>query len=276
MGSFAGAMTWRLRAYQLLRDKKDGEKVDTNEYNNLKKLTKKSLINDRSQCLYCSYELQWYDLIPLISWLSLGGKCRKCHHPIGIFEPIIELGVALFFVVSYMFWPFSLNNGLEITRLIIWLITGVVLAISFAYDKKWFILPNIISYIIIGIGLLNFLIVIILSQDKMSAIVSIIGAIFILSGIYYILYKISKGRWIGFGDIKLGFGLALLLADWELAFVALFAANLIGCIIVIPAMVIGKLKRDSHVPFGPLLIVGTVIAFLVGNSLINWYLSLLS
>jgi prepilin signal peptidase PulO-like enzyme (type II secretory pathway) len=98
----------------------------------------------------------------------------------------------------------------------------------------------------------------------------------ILSGLYFALYQISKGKWVGFGDVKLGLGLALLLADWRFAFIALFAANLIGCIIVLPSMARGKLKRDSHVPFGPLLIIGSIIALLAGNYLISWYISCLS
>jgi len=99
-----------------------------------------------------------------------------------------------------------------------------------------------------------------------------VGAAVILSGLYLVLYLISRGKWIGFGDVKLGLGLALLLADWRLAFVALFAANLIGCLIVIPAMISGRLKRDSHVPFGPLLILGFVIAQFAGIYLIETYL----
>jgi leader peptidase (prepilin peptidase)/N-methyltransferase len=101
------------------------------------------------------------------------------------------------------------------------------------------------------------------------------GSIVILSGIYLILYQISHGKWIGFGDIKLGLGLALLLADWQLAFVALFMANIIGCLWVIPGMVVGKLKRNSHVPFGPLLIAGGLIAQMIGPYLISAYMSLL-
>jgi prepilin signal peptidase PulO-like enzyme (type II secretory pathway) len=94
----------------------------------------------------------------------------------------------------------------------------------------------------------------------------------ILSGVYLVLYWISKGKWIGFGDIKLGLGLALLLADFRLAFIALFAANLIGCLAVLPPMIAGKLKRDSHVPFGPLLIAGAIVAQLAGVYLFEWYI----
>ncbi|MDB5166893.1 MAG: hypothetical protein JWN26_38 [Candidatus Saccharibacteria bacterium] len=273
LGSFAGAMTWRLRSRQLVEDKKNGDEYDKSEYKKLKKLTEATVVNDRSQCLHCSYVLRWYDLIPLVSWISLGGKCRNCRKPIGYVEPLIELGVALFFVLSYMFWPYSLANPLEITRLIIWLVAGVGFAILFLYDTKWFLLPDKINFLIIGLGVLSSVIAVLLSSDIASTLASIGGSVLILSGLYFVLYKISKGRWVGFGDIKLGFGLALLLADYQLAFIAIFAANLIGCIIVIPGMISGKLKRNSHVPFGPLLILGTIVAQLVGLSLVDWYIS---
>lgn len=276
LGSFAGASMWRLRAYQLIQDKAEGENVDRIEYNRLKKLAKKSIMEDHSQCLYCSYKLQWYDLVPLVSWLFLKGKCRKCRKPIGCLEPLIELGVAAFFVLSYALWPVSLSNNVEIIRFIIWLIAGVALAILFAYDKKWFILPNSVNYFVVGLGAINSFLVILSSNDKASSLSSIIFSVLILSGLYLAIYLFSHGKWIGFGDIKLGLGLALLLADWRLAFIALFAANLVGCIIVLPAMLMGKLKRDSHVPFGPLLVTGVFIAALAGNYLLNLYFSCLT
>lgn len=275
LGSFAGASMWRLRARQLVQDKADGENIDSSEHKTLKKLTKLSLMKDRSQCLNCSYVLKWYDLVPLISWLALGGKCRKCRKQIGIFEPLIELGVAAFFVLSYAFWPYALSNGLEIARLVIWLMAGVGLAIMFAYDTKWFLLPSITNYIVIGLGLCSSVLVVIIAADKQSAVISIIGSVLILSGFYWLIGKISSGRWIGSGDVWLGLGLALLLADWRLAFITLFAANLVGSLIVLPAIITGKLNMKSHVPFGPLLIIGFIIAGLAGSYLINIYLAIL-
>lgn len=273
LGSFAGASVWRLRACQLKQDKIDGEHVDVGEYKSLEKLMKISKLKDRSRCLHCSYVLNWYDMIPLVSWLSLRGKCRKCRKPIGYMEPLIEFGVAVFFIVSYAFWPYSLNNGLEIARLVLWLLSGVGLAILFAYDQKWFLLPPIVNFAVIGIGACNSLLVVLVAQDKIGALLGVLGAVLILSGLYWVLNKVSDGKWIGLGDVWLGLGLALLLADWELAFIALFAANLIGCLIVLPAIISKKLNLKSHVPFGPLLIVGTVIAGLAGNYLVGVYLS---
>ena len=75
-GSFAGATVWRLRARQLKFDAKHGEKVTVAEKKAVAKLQKKPLHSDRSVCLHCGHELAWYDLLPLVSWLQLGGKCR--------------------------------------------------------------------------------------------------------------------------------------------------------------------------------------------------------
>lgn len=271
-GSFAGATMWRIKARSLRDDKRSGYSYDKESYKKLHKLIGVGLFKDRSQCLNCSYELKWYDLIPVISWVSLGGRCRKCRQSIGWLELIIELSVMLFFVLSFMFWP-SLSSNAQIIRLVIWLIAGVGLAISFAYDAKWAILPDVVTFPVIGLGVINTILVIATSSDKVMALVSVIGAILILSGLYQALYTISNGRWVGYGDVKLGLALALLLADWKLAFIALFLANLVGCLIVFPHLITKKLKRGSHVPFGPLLIIGFVISGLFGNYLIDIYLS---
>lgn len=270
-GSFAGATVWRLRARQLVADKAAGEHVDHTEYKKLKELAHEKPLKDHSRCLNCGYRLRWYDLIPLVSWIALSGRCRDCRKPIGIMEPLIELGTAAFFVVSYVLWPFDLTTGLQITQFIIWLISGVGLAIMFAYDARWFLLPDKINFAVIGLGLVSAILMITESPNHVGALLNVIGSIAVLSGIYYALYLISKGRWIGFGDIKLGLGLGLLLGDWQLAFIGLFFANLIGCLIVIPLMATGKLKRNSHVPFGPLLIAGAIVAKLVGMGIAAFY-----
>lgn len=274
LGSFAGASVWRLRALQLVEDEKDGDLSGHDELKKLKKIIKKPLIDDHSQCLHCSYQLKWYDLIPLFSWLSLGGRCRKCRRPIGYFEPLIELGVAAYFVLSFVFWPYELTTSIDIARLVIWLLSGVGLAIMFAYDAKWSLLPDVVSFIVIGFGFINSILVIATAPNLLGSLISVISAVVILSGLYLALYLFSKGKWIGFGDIKLGLGLALLLADWRLAFVALFVANLIGCVIVIPGMLAGKIKRDSHIPFGPLLIAGFVVACMFGVEIVEQYAAL--
>ena len=271
LGSFAGASVWRLRARQLEADKKAGEPIDHKEYTQLKKLAHQKVATDRSRCLHCGYELRWYDLIPLVSWLTLRGRCRECHKKIGNMEPLIELGTALFFVLSYLLWPVALTDAVSIAGFVTWLIAGVGLAIMFAYDTRWFLLPDKVNFAVIGLGLVSAVLTVISAADTVEAILSVVGSVAVLSGLYFVLFIASKGRWIGFGDIKLGLGLGLLLADWRLAIIALFLANFIGCLIVIPLMVSGKLKRTDHVPFGPLLIAGAIIAKLIGVGIVEFY-----
>lgn len=274
LGSFAGASVWRLRAHQLQRDKKAGEPVDAAEYKHLAPLTKASFSTDRSRCLHCNHVLAWYDLLPLVSWLSLGGKCRYCRTKIGWFEPLIELGLAAFFVLSYWLWPVPLDSVWMVAQFCVWLVAGVLLAILFAYDLKWYLLPNQIVFPLIGLGAVYAALGLLSSGVSVGALTSLAGAVAILSGLYYVLWLVSKGQWIGFGDVKLGLALALFTVDWQLAFIALFAANAIGCLLVLPGMAMGKIRRTTRVPFGPLLIAGTIVAVIWGPSLIHAYFTL--
>lgn len=271
-GSFAAAQVWRIRAAQLAADKKAKEPYDHKEYNRLKKLLGKSVAHDRSQCLSCGYALKWYDLIPVISWLSLGGKCRQCRKPIGWFELCMEVGLALFFVLSFLWWPGGIGSGFAIAHLALWLAAGVVLAMLFAYDAKWFLLPDRLTILLAMFGVAVVAVTAAQGSNVLVTILSALGSVAILSGLYAVIYVISKGQWVGFGDVKLGVGLGLLLVDWQLALVALFLANFIGCLVVIPLMAVKKLTRSSHVPFGPLLIAGTVLALFIGWPIITTYL----
>jgi prepilin signal peptidase PulO-like enzyme (type II secretory pathway) len=271
MGSFAGATVWRLRARQLVEDKKDGDSVDKDEYKKLLPLTERSFKTDRSQCLHCHHELRWYDLVPLASWLSTKGKCRYCHISIGIFEPLIELGVALLFVGSYLFWPHPLDSSLEIVQLGLWLTSAVLLTILFTYDLKWSLLPDRVVVPLIIVGGITAVLSIVGAPNILTAVIDLGLAVAILSGLYFVLWLYSKGTWIGFGDVKLGLALAFLVADWQFAFLTLFLANLIGCLIVIPSLLMGRITRQTHIPFGPLLIVGCVISLFFGETIISWY-----
>lgn len=272
-GSFAGAQVWRLRARQLVEDKKEGEHVDAQEYDRLLPLTKSSFSSDRSRCFHCSKTLAWYDLLPLVSWLSTGGRCRYCKKPIGAFEPLMEIGLGGVFVLSYALWPAALSSSLDVVAFFSWLVAATLLAVLFAYDMKWFLLPDSVVFPLIAVGGVFSILKIIDAADMAAASISIVGAVMVLSGLYFLLWFGSKGQWVGFGDVKLGLGLALILADWQLALLALFLANFIGSVIVIPGMLLGKVERKAHVPFGPLLIAGTVIALLLGERMISAYMS---
>lgn len=275
MGSFAGATVWRLRARQLVEDKAVGGRVSAQELKRLRPLTKVTFSTDRSRCLHCHHVLAWHDLIPLVSWLSTSGKCRYCHAKIGWFEPLIEIGVAIVFVSSYLLWPVPIDSPLLITQFLLWLAGVVALAILFAYDLKWYLLPNTVMFPLIFLATVYAVISLMLAPHFGEGILTLCFAISILSGLYLVLWLVSKGRWIGFGDVKLGLALALFLANWELAFVALFAANFLGCLLVLPGFLLGKVTRGTRVPFGPLLIVGGIVAMLIGDHVVDWYTTIL-
>ena len=295
LGSFVGAQVWRLRARQLrddlqreteLRKKKQRTVTEAEEYDILreenvankaerKKLTpllEQKLRSDHSRCLSCEHELGWYDLLPIVSWLSLGGRCRYCRKPIGWTELLLELGLAGLFAGSVLYWlPIDALGGL---RLAVWLVALVLLAILFVYDAKWFLLPNKVNWTFVAVSAIYAGVQLQQSSDVVHDGLSLVGSVVVLSGVYLALYLVSRGRWIGFGDVKLGLGLGLFLGNWLLALLALFLANLIGTLIVLPGMLRGTLKKETRIPFGPLLIVGFLIAFFAGDTILSWYMLL--
>lgn len=272
LGSFVAATVWRVRARQLEADKAAGQEYDKQELKMLRPLLGKKTKEDRSQCLHCKKPLRWFELIPIVSWVVQKGRCRSCKNKIGSFEIIAEVGLALFFALSYAFWPLELDAPLEILHFALWLIAGVVMAFLFAYDAKWFLLPDIgmIALIVLGAGVTG--IVAAQSEAPLEVVFSAAGAVAVIGGIYGALHVVSRGRWVGLGDAILGVGLGLLLTQWGFALVALFMANFIGFLIVVPLLASGKMKRNTHVPFGPLLIAGTIIAWFFGAPIIEWYM----
>jgi len=273
IGSFAGAQVWRLRAKQLVEDRQAGEPYDKHEYRQLVELTKHKGTDDRSRCLHCKHQLAWYDLLPLVSWLSTGGRCRYCHTPIGWFEPLIEIGMAAFFVSSFLLWPMPLNTMLAMIQFGVWLVAGSMLVILFVYDTKWFLLPDKIVFPLMAVAFIFALLGLVGDPNMPIAALNVGGAVLILAGLYFVLWVVSQGRWIGFGDVKLGVILGLLVGSWQLALLTLFLANLIGTLIVLPGLLTKKLSRTTQVPFGPMLIAACVIAVLFGESIIQWYLT---
>lgn len=265
LGSFAGAQVWRVRARQLRTDKQTGHPYDKHEWRQLRVLLQGTLRDDRSRCLQCGHVLAWYDLLPVVSWLSTGGRCRYCQQFIGWFELVMELVLGLGLALSYLVWPWALPASSLLFA--VWVMVALVLMILAAYDAKWQLLPDPLNYGLMALGALFVLVRVATLHDV--DLVSLTGAVALLAGLYGGLYAISRGAWIGFGDVKLCVGLALLLGDWRLAFMTLFFSNMLGCIIVLPGLARGQLNTRSQVPFGPLLIIGCVISLLFGGHILR-------
>ena len=208
-----------------------------------------SFLRGRSYCPYCQHQLDLRDLIPVLSFLILRGKCRYCQQKISWQYPLVEIFTGLIFLLI-------INYQLSIINFII----APFLIIIFIYDLKHYIIPDKIIYPAILIAaIFNF-------TNWLSAL----GA----AAFFLIIVLVSRGKWMGVGDIKLGFLMGLLL-DWPSVLIALFLAFMTGAIIGIGLIVSGKKSLKSEVPFGPFLIGGTFIAMFWGQQIINWYLNFL-
>jgi len=255
LGSFVNALVWRVHKQFNIKKKADKEQY--------------SIVRGRSMCPHCKHELSARDLIPVISWLSLGGKCRYCHKPIED-SPLVEVITAGLFVVSYIYWPNGFTSQ-GTTLFILWLgfLTGfMALAV---YDLKWYLLPNRLVYPLAGLAILQLALVLVFFHGGSHALLAAAYGVLIGGGIFWVLFQISNGKWIGGGDVKLGALLGLIVGGPANSLLLLFLASLLGTIVALPLLLTGKMKRTSRLPFGPFLIAAAIIVYLFGASLIAWY-----
>lgn len=250
-----------------------------------------SITKGRSMCPQCKHELTAKDLIPVLSWLSLKGKCRYCHKPIGIQYPLVELSTAGLFVASFLFWPTAMirqNGSCPPVSLLhgacwqdnlafgLWLVILTGLIALFVYDLRWYLLPNRIMYPLTVLAASFAALEIALADNPLHAAINTALAVLVGGGIFYVLFQASGGKWIGGGDVKLGWLLGLILATPAKSLLMIFIAALLGSLVSIPLLLDKKLKRTSHIPFGPFLIVAAVIVMLFGANILDWYKTIVS
>lgn len=257
-GSFVNALVWRLHEQSLPKKRRVASDPEL------------SIAKGRSMCPHCQHTLAWYDLLPLVSWMSVGGKCRYCKKHISWQYPLIELVTAGLFVASYLWWPLELNSK-GIWLLAIWLTSLVGLIALVIYDIKWMLLPNKIVFPLIGVAGVGILGHALIFDGGVHTLLMGLVDLSIAGGIFYVLFQLSNGKWIGGGDVKLGFALGLLLPGPGEAFLMLFLASILGLVCSLPVILIKRSKLSSKIPFGPFLIISTVVVKLFGTSLINWY-----
>jgi leader peptidase (prepilin peptidase) / N-methyltransferase len=229
-------------------------------------------VRERSECPHCHHILAAKDLVPVLSWLYLRGKCRYCHTRIPD-SPIVELTLPLLFVVSYLWWPQPLH-GASLFNFVLWLVFLLGFTILALYDLRWFLLPDPVVFLLMGLAALQVIVDTVWTRELGAGALALAAAV-IISGLFWLLHKISKGKWIGYGDVKLAIPLGLLAGTPLKAFLLLFAASTIGMVIALPMIMRGKATGKTKLPFGPLLIAGTILVVLFGARAIDWYLSLL-
>lgn len=232
-----------------------------------------SLTQGRSMCPHCKTQLLGRDLVPLLSFLILRGRCRACKMPISYQYPLVELATGLIFVGIGMIFAAHTPGGILAVlgggipaqtslQLVAYLLFAAILIALFVYDLHWYLLPDIITIpsIIAAFIVNGFLLS---TQPFNLLIAALIGG-----GFFLFQYLISRGRWVGGGDIRLGVLMGCMLGYPGIG-VALFLAYMMGSIVGI-GLLIGKKKgMKSEVPFGPFLTLATLIVLLFQNDILT-------
>ena len=219
---------------------------------------KENIVTTRSHCMECGYQLKWYDLVPLFSYMVLGGKCRKCKTQLSVQYPLIEgLNGVLYLVIFARF-------GLSVDALLYCLLFSTLLALS-VIDFRTYEIPVGFCYFILALGLVR------VATDFANWTEYAIGFVAV-SLVLAIIYYVSKGTAIGGGDVKL-MAVTGLLLGWKKNLLAFLLGCIIGSVIHIARMKISGEGRT--LAMGPYLAVGVMIAALWGSEMLGWYLGLL-
>lgn len=224
-------------------------------------------VRGRSECDLCHKPLKWYDLIPLASWLSTIGKCRYCKKSIGSLFPAVELGTAAAFSLSYWFWPYGFTRS-GIAAFLMWLIMLTIMSSLFVFDLKWFILPDKLVYTLVGLATAYKITQVLYYQD-VSRLPGIGLGLVVGSGVFYMLHMLSRGKYIGGGDVKYGVFFGMLLGSGFKSMLVISIGSVIGTVFILPSMIKHKTKLTSVIPFGPSLILATLIVYIFGDKLIS-------
>lgn len=264
-GSFINALVWRI----YLQDQGQSKKDLLDITKTLPSKHELSILRGRSMCPNCYHRLSFLDLLPVISWIYLRAKCRYCHRAISIQYPLVELITAGLFLASYLGWPYDFNT-LGTINFVLWLIILVGLIALSVYDFKWFILPNKIILVLLIVAIIKLVINVVFSHRLDAALLGSIYGVAIGGGIFYVLFQVSKGQWIGGGDVKLGALLGLIVGGPINSLLVIFIASYIATIAILPLIILKRLKRSSHIPFGPFLITSTMIIVIIGPTIVNY------
>lgn len=261
----------------------------------------------RSYCTHCKKTLRWYDLFPVISYISLKGRCRFCNKGLKAGYLLVEVITGI--LVAFLFWQyFGLYKILTFNPQFIFTILELLLKVFFITalvslfitDLKQMLIPNRIIIPCLYIGFFYSLLLtvckiaflyyglyqttigkfllppytdyfqrhaLLISQPLFESL--IMGAI--IGGFFMLLIIITKGRGMGGGDVKLGAFMGLMLG-FPQSLIAIMLAFLSGAIFSIFLIIFGKKHFGQVIPFGPFLVLGSLISIFWGNWILNWYL----
>jgi leader peptidase (prepilin peptidase) / N-methyltransferase len=219
------------------------------------------MIGGRSHCPHCKKTLVWYELLPMVSWVVQGGKCRTCKARIGWQYPIVEFLSGLIFVfIPLHYLPFTIYQ-----LPILWTIAFEILLLIAYIDIRLGIIPDELN-----VALFIAAIFTLTGSTWLNHALAGIGAAIFFGA----LVAITRGKGMGLGDVKLALPLGLLFGYPNILLVVGFSF-VIGALFGLGAIMLGKKTMQSSVPFAPFLVIAAAITFFVGQPLIAWYLKMI-
>ncbi len=219
----------------------------------------KSIVRPRSACPGCQHELTSLELVPVLSYMMQGGKCKNCLSKISPIYPIVEFLTGALFVLSFHVFGWSAETIVACTLVSL----CIIITVS---DLAYMIIPDKVLAVFLVLFVAE-RIWIPLAPWWDSAVGAVVGF-----GLLFIIALVSRGG-MGGGDIKL-YGVLGIVLGWKLTLLSFFLATLFGAVIGGIGMIIGKVKRGKPMPFGPFIVMGTLLAYFYGTRILNWYWSL--
>lgn len=224
----------------------------------------------RSHCPECKKTLHWFDLVPVLSFFALKGKCRYCQKKISIQYPLVELATGALFAAflwrTAFLIDFAESPGLFLITLFYYCFFASVLIVIFVYDLKHYLILDKIVFTCLFLSLpaITFM----PGINGLSAIIAALSG----SGFLGIILLLTRGKGMGAGDVKFALLLGFM-TGWPLIIVTFFLAFSIGAIVGL-VLILFKIKNlKSEIPFGTFLGIAAIITLLAGKELLEWYLS---
>ncbi len=213
-------------------------------------------IGGRSACPSCGKTLRPHHLVPILSWLALGGKCAYCRKPIHIQYPLVEGAMMLLFTIAAYRYPGAIY-GILTVPFMIEIAFAFVLVILVAFDVRWQLVPvEFATGAAVVLGLMSII-------GGMSWISLLIG-ILVPIAFFGMQILLSRGKWLGGGDVYVGALLGATLG-WPKVGVALYLAYIIGGVAVAMLLILGRVKRSSRIAFVPMLALGGYLTLWIGD-----------
>ncbi len=240
------------------------------------RLSKEQTIGGRSKCDKCKHVLAWYDLLPIISFTLLSGKCRYCRAPIAIGHLLAEIITGVMFILTYILSS-RIYPGIQF-HLIHLAIAGTIIVMLLA-DFRYQIIPDEMQIALFILGVIR-----LLFQQSMPAIIDLerIWSISFLSIFGYqigyglivllpilLIYLATRGRGMGFGDVKLAFNIGFILSIWA-GLTALYLGFVTGGVAGLVLLLTRKKKLKSKIAFGPFLLLGLYLMLFYDTEIINF------